>query len=198
MCVAICRDGGEAALVRSVLTAHGIHVHISGEHHAAMVGLGAAAIRMDVTVARADAEEAIALIAELREGSAAALADGEIPPDDDSERDDEASPGGPLVVSGPDTLTRLGTRKRMALAVLVGLTLMHGTAHFSARAWKRGIVCAAVQVLSWRYFFAGHGKTGAALMAVAIAADVIGALFVLARTEPPAGVPAARALPKPP
>lgn len=195
MRVAICRDDAEAALVRAVLTAHDVPVHINGEHHAAMVGLGAAIVRLDVLVAREHAEEAAALIAELREGGEAALADGEIPADDASERADEVAPGGALVQTGEDTLTRLGRHRRIAGALLVGLTLMHGAAHMSTRAWKRGLGLAALQVTGWRHLFAGHATLGGTLVLGAIGLDLVGAIVEIVRRRAP--VPPARALGRP-
>ena len=180
--IATCRDSAEAAVIRAVLTGHDIVVHISGEHHAAMVGMGAAAIALDVWVDRDDAEDAAALIAELREGGAAALADDEIPADDTAERADEVSPDGALVRSPVDTLARVGRNKRMVGAALLGLMLQHGTAHLSARAWKRGITLAAVQIVGWRHFAAGNVVVASALIAGAVVTDVVGALWEITRT----------------
>lgn len=191
--IATCRDSAEAAVIRSVLTGHDIVVHISGEHHAAMVGMGAAAIALDVWVDRDDAEDAAALIAELREGGAAALADDEIPADDTAERADEVSPDGALVRSPVDTLARVGRNKRMVGAALLGLMLQHGTAHLSARAWKRGIALAAVQIVGWRHLAAGNVVVATALIAGAVVTDVVGALWEIARsTAVAAELPPAR------
>lgn len=191
--IATCRDSAEAAVIRSVLTGHDIVVHISGEHHAAMVGMGAATIALDVWVDRDDAEDAAALIAELRDGGAAALADDEIPADDTAERADLVSPDGALVRSPVDTLTRVGRNKRMVGAALVGLMLQHGTAHLSARAWKRGITLAAVQIVGWRHFVAGNVVFATALVVGAVVTDVVGALWEIARTTTVAAeLPAAR------
>ncbi len=181
--IATCRDNAEAAVIRAVLTGHDIVVHISGEHHAAMVGMGAAAIALDVWVDRDDAEDAAALIAELREGGAAALADDEIPADDTAERADEVSPGGALVRAPVDTLARVGRNKRLVGAALIGLMLQHGTAHLSTRAWKRGIALAAVQILGWRHFAAGNVVIASALIAGAVVTDIVGALWEIVRTS---------------
>ena len=189
-----CRDSAEAALVRAVMDAHGIDVYISGEHHAAMVGLGASAIDQAIWVPAGDADEARALLRELREGGEAALADDEIPADDASVRDDEVAPGGALVVSGEDTLARLGRRNRIALALLVGLTVGHGTAHMSTRAWMRGFTLAAIQIVGW-FRLGTNVALGVALVLGAIAADLAGALWEILRS--PATVPRARALAPP-
>ncbi|MBK9030225.1 MAG: DUF2007 domain-containing protein [Myxococcales bacterium] len=193
--IATCRDSAEAALVRAVLTAHDVAVYIGGEHHAAMVGLGAAAISIDVWVDRDDADDALELIRELREGGEGALADDEIPADDTAPRADEVEPGGALVRSPVDTLTRLGRNKRVLLAALVGLTLQHGTAHLSARAWKRGLGLAAIQVVGWRHLAAGNLRLAAGLVVGAIVADLVGAFWQIVRTTGVGGdaLPAARA-----
>jgi len=179
------RDAAEAALVRAVLTAHDLHVHISGEHHAALVGLGQSAIEQVIWVDAEVADEATALLRELREGGEAVLADGEVPDDDASERSDEAEPGGALITTGADTLTRLGATKRLALAILLGLTLTLGTAHLSTRAWKRGLALAAIELVGWFRAAAGQTHLGAALIGGAILADIIGASWQITRPAAP-------------
>jgi Putative prokaryotic signal transducing protein len=187
--IAVCRDSAEAALVRAVLSGHDIAVYVSGDH-SNLLGLGAAAISRDCWVPRADADEARALIQELREGGPAALADGEIPVDDTAEREDEVSPGGALVTSGDDTLARLGKRNRIVLAVMVGMTLGHGTAHMSARAWKRGITLAAIEIVGWRHLAHGNTAIAGALVLGAIVVDLAGAVVTIMRTA--ATIPSAR------
>lgn len=174
------------------MSAHDISVHISGENHAAMVGMGAVAFDQVIWVATEDAEEARALLRELREGGEGALADDEVPSDDDTaDRDDEA-PGGALVTSGTDTLTRLGARKRIALALLAGLCLTFGTAHLSTRAWKRGIALAAMELVGWMRYAAGQTTLGGALIGAAIVLDVVGAIWHV--TRPPRSIAPAIAL----
>lgn len=180
--IASCNDAAEAAVVRAALDGHGIDVFISGEHRALVAGLGAVAISIDVWVDRDDAAEATELIRELREGGAAALADDEIPADDTAERADEVSPDGALVRSPVDTLARVGRNKRLVGATLIGLMLQHGTAHLSARAWKRGIALAAVQIVGWRHLAAGNVVLATALVVGAVATDVVGALWEIVRT----------------
>lgn len=184
--VARCTDSGEAALVRAALAAHGIDVFIAGEHRALVAGLALEVIGLDVWVDRDDAEQATALIRELREGGAAALADDEIPADDTAPRQDEVEPGGAVVQTGGDTLARMRRTKRSIAAITVGLFIQHGTAHLSTRAWKRGLTLAAVQLVGWRHLFAGNHVTGTAMVVAAVAADVIGALVEIARTSRPA------------
>lgn len=191
-----CHDAAEAAVVRAALSAHGIDAFIAGEHRALVAGLAMDVIALDVWVDRDDAEEAAALIRELREGGAAALAEDEIPADDTAPRQDEVAPGGAVVRSGDDTLTRLGRTRRTVAAVVVGLFLQHGTAHLSTRAWKRGIALGAVQIVGWMHLAAGNLVQGSIMVIGAVATDVVGALVEIARTSRPpasAALPAARA-----
>lgn len=185
MRIATCRDSAEAAVIRAALTSNDIHVFINGEHAAPMFGLGASAVSLDVWVDREEVEEALALIRELREGGTAGLADDEIPEDDTAERDEELTADGAVVSAADDTLTRLGQRKRMVLAVLVGLFMGHGTAHMSTRAWKRGLVLAAAQIAGWVQL--GHGKTklAVAMVVATMAMDIVGALLEIAQTSSP-------------
>lgn len=181
--------------MRAVLTAHEIPLHISGEHHAAMVGLGAAVIALEVEVPREHAEEATALIRELREGGEAALADDEVPDDDTAPRQEETTADGALVVSTEDTLLALGRRKRLGLAIAVGVFLGHGTAHMSTRAWVRGLVLAGVQVMGWRAMFLGQLRLGAAVVISTMVMDLVGACLRIVQTSPPV-LPTAVARPR--
>ena len=177
--------------MRAVLTAHGIRVHISGENHAAMVGLGASAITQAVWVPREDAEAASALITEMREGGVTALADDEVPEDDTAERDETLTDDGAVVTPAQDTLGSLGKRKRIILAVLVGCFLGHGTAHMSARAWKRGFLLAGLQIYGWVMLASGKRHLGVAIVLATMAMDVLGAIIEIAQSSP-ASLPTAR------
>ena len=177
-----CRDAAEAAVIRSVLSSHGISVHVAGEHRALVAGLGMAAISLDVWVDRDEVEEATALIKELREGGEAGLVDGEIPADDTAERlDEEPAPTAALEQVPDDTLLRLGRTKRTVAAVLLGLLLQHGTAHLSTRAWKRGLSLAAVQIVGWRHLLAGNLVLGTSMVVGAVVCDLIGSLWEINR-----------------
>lgn len=193
--IASCRDHAEAALIESVLRGHGLHVFVNGQHGAPMFGL-AAHLALDVWVDSDEAEEALALIRELREGGEGGLRDDEQPVDDVGEPvedagaerratdDDDHGDAHALAVTGDDTLARLGRRTRMLLAVALGLFIGHGTAHMSARAWKRGFVLAGVQVFGWRTLLTGNVRGGAAIVVATIAMDIIGALVHLSQTLP--------------
>jgi hypothetical protein len=65
--IGTCSGPAEAALVRAAFGAHGIHVLINAEHHASMLGgLGGSFVPLHIYVDRDDAEEASALLADLR------------------------------------------------------------------------------------------------------------------------------------
>lgn len=84
-----------------MLGAHGIGAVIGAEHHASLLGpLGSAFLSLDITVAEDDAEEAVALLRDLRERSAGAAPGSE--DDDDAAEDDEAIDPGESVVTDAD------------------------------------------------------------------------------------------------
>jgi len=68
--------------------------------------------------------------------------------------------------------------------LLLGCCVTFGTAHLFTRAWLRGITLAAVELAGVMQLWDGHGS-GGPLVAAAIFADVIGALWrVRAATTP--------------
>ncbi len=193
--VATCHDPAEAALVRSMLSAHGVDVMIAGEHHAGMLGmLGGAVISMDVWVASADAEEAVGLIRELREGAAEPLADDEAPAEDASYEGEGADgdDGSALVVhSAQDTLETIERRRGIGIALLLACCVTFGTAHMYTRAWLRGLALAALELASFAQL-ADNPPLGATMFFSAIAFDATGAI-VRVRRGNRAAVPVARA-----
>jgi hypothetical protein len=169
--VATCHDPAEAALVRSMLSAHGVEVVIAGEHHAGMLGmLGGQVIAMDVWVAREDAEEATGLIRELREGAAEPL-----PDDDDGE-------GDAIVASANDTHQQIEHRRGVGIALLLACCVTFGTAHMYTRAWLRGITLAAIEIVSFAQLGA-NPPLGAALFFGAIVTDATGAIIRVRRSR---------------
>ncbi len=170
-------------MIRAALSSNDINVSIFGESSAQMFGLGASAVSLDVWVDREEVEEALALIRELREGGGAQLADDEIPVDDTAERQDDLTTEGAIVAPTDDTLLRLGTRNRVVFAVLVGLFVGFGTAHMSARAWKRGFVLTALHAACWVQILEGDVRLGVAVMLATMAMDVLGALMEISQTS---------------
>jgi hypothetical protein len=176
--IGTCADPADAALIRSVFAARGIGVVIGAEHHASLLGpIGGAFLSLDIWVASEDAEEAAALLRDLREGHAAGrdaeagLPDGEAgaaPPDED---DDELA---------YERTLRTEQRRRAGLAILLGCFVTFGTAHMVTGAWARGLVLAATEVVGIRSLVVGD-KLGTAIILAAVIADLTGALWRLRR-----------------
>jgi hypothetical protein len=86
--IGTCAGLADAALVRSVFTAHGIHVVVGSENHAnVFTGLGGGFASLDIWVDDGDAEDAAELLQDLRERSARVhgSSDGEDEPDGDDD-----------------------------------------------------------------------------------------------------------------
>jgi putative signal transducing protein len=173
--IGTCADPADAALVRSVFAARGIAVVIGAEHHASLLGpIGGAFLSLDIWVASEDAEEAIALLRDLREGGPAAgeEVDG-APPDADAEADDDGE-------LEHERKVRTEQRRRAGLAILLGCFITFGTAHMVTGAWARGLVLATLEVVGIRYLVLGE-KFGTAIILAAVTTDLIGALWRLRR-----------------
>jgi hypothetical protein len=137
----------DAAFIRSVFEAHELQVVISGENHAGMfAGLGGF-ISLDILVAEDDAEEAVGLLRDIREGDHAALDDA--PEAEADEHDDDladeradadgvwghhadepAGTGDRLVPQGPFDDRRRRTGIVLVLGVVFGV---RGRAHVHTR-----------------------------------------------------------------
>ena len=179
--IGTCSGPAEAALVRAAFDAHDIHVFINAEHHASVLGgLGGAFVPLHIMVDEADAEEAAALLAELRaqeHGGDDADDDAADAPAEDSaeshtaeahEVDDDAE------VHEVDR--RVERRRRTGVALLVGLCVTFGTAHMSTGAWLRGLVLAGVEGYAIKMVAVGIPYAWVVLVAT-IATDLTGALL---------------------
>jgi hypothetical protein len=202
--IGTCSGPADAALVRSVFEAHGIHVVIGAEHHAGMLGgLGGGFLSLDIIVAEADAEQAVALLQDIREGDHEAsddIADEPDPGPSDPERDEQADadgvwgtypekpiedlPGAAAVAPASDH------RRRTAVALFLGLVVSFGTAHMFTGAWLRGITLAGIEVLGITYLGTAP-DLAVALMFGARIADAAGAVWRI-RSAPRPGLPLAR------
>jgi hypothetical protein len=179
--IGTCADPADAALVRSMFAARGIAVVIGAEHHASLLGpIGGAFLSLDIWVASEDAEEAIALLRDLREGGPAAgeEVDG-APPDPDAEADDAADDDDDGELEH-ERKVRTEQRRRAGLAILLGCFITFGTAHMVTGAWARGLVLATLEVVGIRYLVLGQ-KFGTAIILAAVTTDLIGALWRLRR-----------------
>ncbi|HEX7838318.1 MAG TPA: DUF2007 domain-containing protein [Kofleriaceae bacterium] len=196
--IGTCSNPADAALVRSVFAAHELGVVIGAEHHASLLGpLGGAFLSLDIWVAEQDAEEAWALLHDLRErgaGTAPDAGDGDGDDDDDEVANgcaDEAA-GLPAVPSAPvESLRwRLDRRRRTLAVLLLGSFLTFGTAHLFARAWLRGFALAGLEILGFRYLAAGNAL-GRVMVTSAIVCDLVGAVWRV-RATPRTTLPVAR------
>lgn len=173
--IGTCSSPADAALVRSVFEAHDIHVAIGAEHHASLLGgLGGAFLQLDISVDEADAEEAVALLAEIRSGEAA----GEPEPVDEEEE--------------AEVDRMIDRRRKTGVALLLGCCVTFGTAHMYSGAWLRGIALAGAEVAGLRYV-AGltHRPIGGLLVVGAVVVDLVGALWRIRATNRPT-LPTAR------
>jgi hypothetical protein len=174
-----------------MFAAHGVDLVVAAENHASLLGgLGGAFLSLDIWVATDDAEEASALLHDLRErddssaveaaaARAAAEADAGVATDD--ETDDE--PSGSLQ-------QRIDRRRRTGVALLLGCCITFGTAHVFTGAWARGTLLAAIELIGIMRLAGGHALGGVAITA-AILADVIGATWRV-RTATSSVLPMAR------
>ncbi len=123
--IGTCSGPADAALVRAALEAHDIHVVINAEQHASMLGgLGGAFVPLHIFVDDLDAEQASALLADLRErdDSIGAPEVGEPEHADDDESEAEASLKG-----------RADRRRRIGIMLVIGLAMAFTTPYVIGR-----------------------------------------------------------------
>jgi hypothetical protein len=191
--IGTCADPADAALIRSVFSARGIAVVIGAEHHASLLGpIGGAFLSLDIWVASEDAEEAAALLRDVREGGPAAEDDA-APPDPAEAAEADAAPPDPAEADAEaendaeddaelayERQVRTEQRRRAGLAILLGCFITFGTAHMVTGAWARGAVLAALEVIGIRYLVLGQ-KFGTAIVLAAVITDLAGAMWRLRR-----------------
>jgi hypothetical protein len=192
--IGTCADPADAALIRSVFAARGVAVVIGAEHHASLLGpIGGSFLSLDIWVASDEAEEAAALLRDLREGGPAED-EADCTPDADDAGAEAASPEAPDEPDEDDggldheREVRVEQRRRAGLAILLGCFVTFGTAHMVTGAWARGLGLAALEVIGIRYLVLGD-KFGTAIILAAVIADLTGALW---RLRGPRTLPTAR------
>lgn len=197
--IGTCADPAEAALVKSAFAAFELDAVIAAEHHASLLGaVGSSFLSLDIWVDGDDAEEAAALLRDLRNHGAprgeptdlAEAAPAPALPDDTGA--DAANAPDPDDADDPDGDVRLRTvrRRRASVALLVGCFITFGTAHMSIGAWRRGLGLAALEVFGfWQIMH--HGGFGPLTVVAAIVGDLIGTLALVRAANRPA-LPAAR------
>lgn len=188
----------DAALIRSVFEAHEIHVAIGAEEHASMLGgLGGAFVPLHVTVDEADAEEAVALLHDIREGDHATVEGdtGDDPDDDVDGTEDQwkrEPPEALAVTDGEESIeVRIARRRRTMVALLLAFCISFGTAHMFTRAWLRGMILAGVEALGFAYL-AVNPALGGCMVGGAIFADAVGSIWRISQGTALPRLPAAR------
>ncbi|MGE0871084.1 MAG: DUF2007 domain-containing protein [Kofleriaceae bacterium] len=172
--IGTCSGTAEAALLRSMFDAHDIPVVVGGEHHANVLGgLAGSFISLDIWVDEADAEQAAALLADVRAGGSPVAED----PDSDDAAESSA------------TDLWMERRRRTGVVLLLSVFVTFGTAHLYARKWFRGIVLGAIELCGFMMIRDGVVQPGVACVVGAIAIDAIGATIAV-RAKP--ALPAAR------
>ena len=188
MRIGTCSGPADAALVRSMFSAHGIDVVVGAEHHAGMLaGLGGGFLSLDIWVDEEDSEDATALLHDLRERNDAL--DDETDDDDDEYDGDEH---GDASRSAPAATVhqRVDQRRRTAVALILGCCVTFGTAHMFTGAWTRGITLAAIELAGIFQASAGH-LAGGVVAVAAVVVDLTGSLWRIRATRRTA-LPAAR------
>lgn len=200
--IGTCSGPAEAAFVRSVFNAHDLPVLINGEMHAAAMGGLAGFVPLNILVDEDDAEDATALLRDIRQGEHG-VADGDEPHDDvhaasegkalpdDPDRDEHADAAGvwnsqadaaaskaPPAAPVFTPTTGFDTRRRRTGAVLLLAVLLgFGSAHMSTGAWGRGIALAALTVAALMIVGIGDFHLGGWILFAARFADMFGALW---------------------
>src|SRR3954466_16343190 len=77
--IGTCSGPAEAAFVRSVFDAHELPVVINGEMHASTMGGLGGFVQLDIRVDAGDAEDAVALLRDIRGGDHAVSEDDQLP-----------------------------------------------------------------------------------------------------------------------
>lgn len=183
--IGTCANPADAAFIRSMFAARGIAVVIAAEHHASLLGaIGSSFLSLDIWVDADDAEEAAALLRDLREGDAGAAAAG------DDTGDDTGELAGDADDDDDDVHARTVYRRRTGLALLLACCITFGTAHMVTGAWARGVLLAAIEIFGIRALIHGH-RVGALIVIATITTDLFGAMWRL-RTAYRPPLPTAR------
>jgi putative signal transducing protein len=200
--IGTCQDPADAALVRSLFSAHGIAVVVGAEHHASLFGpMGASFLSLDIWVDEVDHEEAAALLQDLRErderGDQAdddgADVDGDHDGGDGADGGDGGDGGDDGDTASHSVQQLIDRRRHTGAVLLLGACITFGTAHMFTGAWLRGLVLAAIEILGLRQLGDDHARhlVGGIAVAAAIATDLIGALWRVRAASRP-DLPAAR------
>jgi hypothetical protein len=190
--IGTCSGPAEAALVRAAFEAHDIPIVINAEQHASILGgLGGAFVPLHIYVSDDRAEEAAALLEDLRAHEAR-----EPEPADEADQADQADEADEEASDGPPIEVRTTRRRRTVAVVLLGLCITFGTAHMLTGAWLRGMALAGLEVLAIKYLAAGEASFGTILLFGCIITDLVGALWRVHTSKPELPVARARRVPR--
>ena len=164
----------EAGALRAYLDAHGVHVHVQGEHHSSLLGpLGSFAIELRLLVPQRDLDHARELLAAFY--AAEPLDEdadvGELEPHSeyDSEPDSEDDDAGEELVSS--RRPSVSPTRAAALAIIPGF----GLGHFLTGATGRGFALMTLEALGIAWIVSGDLTRGLAAALFAVALDLFGA-----------------------
>lgn len=198
--IGTCSGPAEASFVRSVFDAHDLPVVINGEMHAYTMGGLGGFVRLDILVDAEDAEDAIALLRDIRAGDHA-VSEGDDPGDGTGAPGDEPSearegderadavgvwdaksttaPPAPPPTAPAYTPTKGFDlrRRRTGIVLLLSVMAGFGTAHMSTGAWGRGFAIAALNVLGIAWAVGEHPNLGGWILFGARFLDMFGALW---------------------
>lgn len=170
-----CYSMSEAMMIRSLLGARGIEAIIPGLGFGSSILAATSGFSSHVLVVRDRAEEAAALLVELREGqSEEALAEGEGQEgalDDSAEAPEPSEP--PVALAMPDPLELAARRRRVVATIGLGLFLPFGSGHLLNGAPLRALGLALVQLMALRVLVAGSPAAALVMVAV-LMTDLIG------------------------
>lgn len=200
--VGYCYSIAEAMMIRSFLEARGIIAIIPGMGAVSALAY-TSGFASQVLVDRDHAEDAVALIRQLREGASAedevALAEGEARGDGATEGEDDGEGEGegedededPAVVY--DVEQRVARRRRIAITACAATMVTLGMGHMVNRAYLRGVFFAGLEVLGL-YLVALGVAAGKFVLIGAIATDLAGGLALATSGAPRvrAALPVAR------
>jgi putative signal transducing protein len=175
--IGTCSDMIDVGFIRSAFDARGIALSIGAEHHATLLGpLYGAFLSLDIWVAEEDAEEAAALLQDLREGHASApdddAADADDPDAHGPDADDDDGDGGKVWVarSGSNTSDAGGAKDAKASREDATRNALIETAELRARFYQRRRTFVAVMSGMFPGFGTAHLWTGAWGRGLALAA----------------------------
>jgi Putative prokaryotic signal transducing protein len=171
---------GEAMMIEATLKARGIHAIIPGlssgttAYYSGFVS--------QVLVNEDQAEEARAIVVELRSSQPAPNDEEEDEPESDRWRDRVGDLSGRPLFDEPRSTTDV--RRWRFVTALVSLMITFGLGHVVNRAWMRGITLAGVEALG--FYYLAHGQKSAAtfLICSAILYDVVGGFLLAGNGRP--------------